>query len=324
MASFNGDRLKWTEFWDSFECTVHNNRNLSGIEKMNYLNSKLTGEAKRAISGLALSNENYTVAVKILKERFGKVQEVVDLHYSRMININPPRDTTESLRSFLDEIERHLRSLEVLKQDVNQDVFVSMVKSKLPQRVLLQLEMQKDSEVRWTIHLLRDRLKHYVIALESSEVAPRPSSFERRPTTQNPVRFSSHTKTDYTRRNVLHNPGSGSADYTRSNALHTPGSGSAEALIVNVKRSKSEGPAATRFYADQCRYCSNKHYSDECLKYKTVDDRKRKIKGSCFRCLSEGHIASECKRNRTCVYCGEINKHHRSLCPKQFNMKTLR
>ena len=28
MASFNSDTIKWTEFWDSYEWTVHNNKNL--------------------------------------------------------------------------------------------------------------------------------------------------------------------------------------------------------------------------------------------------------------------------------------------------------
>ncbi len=51
------------------------------LKKMNYMRSKLTGEAKSAISGIALSNENYAVAISLLPERFGKAQEVIDLHY---------------------------------------------------------------------------------------------------------------------------------------------------------------------------------------------------------------------------------------------------
>ena len=43
---FNGDNLRWSEFWDTFEATVDQNNNLSNIEKLSYLNSKLTGEAK--------------------------------------------------------------------------------------------------------------------------------------------------------------------------------------------------------------------------------------------------------------------------------------
>lgn len=75
MLSFSGDKLKWKECCDSFECAVHNNKKLPNIEKFNYLKGKLTGEALSAISGFSLSNDNYDIAVSLLKERFGKEQE---------------------------------------------------------------------------------------------------------------------------------------------------------------------------------------------------------------------------------------------------------
>ena len=71
MPTYKGDRLKRTEFWDTFETTIDKNCSLSEVEKLKYLNSKLTGEAKLAVSGILLSNENYKVAIEILKERFG-------------------------------------------------------------------------------------------------------------------------------------------------------------------------------------------------------------------------------------------------------------
>lgn len=82
MTTYNGDRLKWTEFWDSFETAIDKNGSLSEVEKLKYLNSKLTGEAKLAVSEILLSNENYKVAVEILKERFGDQQTVVNSHYT--------------------------------------------------------------------------------------------------------------------------------------------------------------------------------------------------------------------------------------------------
>ena len=69
------------EFWDSFESAVHKNDKLSPIDKFNYLKGRLVGVAKSAIAGLSLSNENYNVAIGILKERFGDRQEIIDLHY---------------------------------------------------------------------------------------------------------------------------------------------------------------------------------------------------------------------------------------------------
>jgi len=106
---------------------------LSGIEKFNYLQSKLGDEARRAIAGLAMSHENYAVAVSILRERFGNTQDVVDMHYKELLEVQPPTLKVESLRTFLDRVEKHLRSLEVLGESVNQRVFVSMIRSKLPE-----------------------------------------------------------------------------------------------------------------------------------------------------------------------------------------------
>ena len=87
IVSYSGDRLRWNEFWESFECTEHKkNTDLSNIEKISYLRSKLSGEATRAVSGLTLANDNYDIAMTVLKERFGNHQEVIDLHYNEMIS----------------------------------------------------------------------------------------------------------------------------------------------------------------------------------------------------------------------------------------------
>lgn len=39
IVSCSGDRLRWNEYWDSFDCTVHKNTDLSNIEKISYLQS---------------------------------------------------------------------------------------------------------------------------------------------------------------------------------------------------------------------------------------------------------------------------------------------
>ena len=67
ILSFNGDKLKWTAFWDSFEATIYKNTTISDIEKLNYLMSKLTGAAKQSVSGILLSNENYALVIDMLK-----------------------------------------------------------------------------------------------------------------------------------------------------------------------------------------------------------------------------------------------------------------
>ena len=133
-----------------------------------------TGLAKKfrwqlnAKAGLSLSNENYNIVFGILKERSGDRQEIIDLHYKRLLNLFQAKNTTESLRTFLDKIERHFRSLELLQENLDKHVFVSMVHSKLPSDVLLQLEILKGTDVKWTIAKLRDLLRQYAVSKEKS------------------------------------------------------------------------------------------------------------------------------------------------------------
>ena len=41
LPKFGGELLKWTSFWISYESTVHNSRDLNGMDKFNYLRSLL-------------------------------------------------------------------------------------------------------------------------------------------------------------------------------------------------------------------------------------------------------------------------------------------
>lgn len=161
--------MKWTEFWDTFETTIDLNDSLSDIDKLKYLNSKLTGETKQAVSGIHLSKENYKVAKHLLKERFGDQQTVINSHYSEMMNLTSASNNTKSLRSLYDQIEKNLRSLDALKQDINQDIFISIVTSKIPRNVLIQLEIHKGSKVKWSVHKLRELLNVYISARERAE-----------------------------------------------------------------------------------------------------------------------------------------------------------
>ena len=99
LPSFNGDKLKWSEFWDTFEATVDQNSSLSDVEKLTYLNSKLTGEAKHTVSGIQLSNENYEVTKTLLKDRFGSSQSVVNSHITQLITMKPAQNSTKGLRN---------------------------------------------------------------------------------------------------------------------------------------------------------------------------------------------------------------------------------
>ncbi|XP_060551271.1 uncharacterized protein LOC132712851 [Ruditapes philippinarum] len=335
MCSFNGDKLKWCEFWDTFNTTVHSNKDIYDIQKFNYLRSKLYGEARSAISGLELSGDNYHVAIKLLRERYGNAQEVIDLHYNKLINIQSASNNVHSLRCFVDQIEKHLRSLEALRQDINQDVFIAMIRAKLPENVLLHLEMSNGSKKEWTLATLRDRLNDYIVARERSEKKScsvehklKPYSLQRN-VRDNVQRYPQGMISSLSPRGPYNSFGprehstsygpkgpTPRRDFNGENNKITSG----EALMADNRNTKGSVNTNTvrKDYSTLCRYCEKGHWSDECPKYRSIEERKRMLKNSCFNCLKFGHKSTECKRGKICAHCGDRNSHHRSLCPTKF------
>ncbi len=99
LPHFAGNLVKWPVFWDSCESAIHNNAELSSIDKFNYLRSLLERSAYDAIAGLTLSAENYHEAVEILKKRFGNKQMIIAKHMETLLN-------TDAITS-----DNHLRDL---------------------------------------------------------------------------------------------------------------------------------------------------------------------------------------------------------------------
>ena len=71
LPVFKGDPLSWQGFWDQFSTSIHENDEITDIDRFNYLKRYLGGQALETISGLSLNKENYLHAIGILKERYG-------------------------------------------------------------------------------------------------------------------------------------------------------------------------------------------------------------------------------------------------------------
>ena len=111
---------------------------------------------KNSVSGIHLSNENYQVAVELLKERYRDKQAVVT-HYTELINLKPAPNNPKGLCKMYNDVKKHLRSLQALEQDTDQDLFISMITSALPKDVVIQLEIEKGARTLWTVRELRER-----------------------------------------------------------------------------------------------------------------------------------------------------------------------
>ena len=67
LPKFRGNVINWTSFWNAFKATIHDNNEISKIDKLNYLNSLLEGPAAPTLQGLSLTEGNYDCG-RITKE----------------------------------------------------------------------------------------------------------------------------------------------------------------------------------------------------------------------------------------------------------------
>ena len=173
IAKFRGEITNRASFWDAFKSAIHENADMSKVDKFNYLNSLLEGVALRTIKGLSLTEDNYDSAVELLRRRFGNPQHVVAAHYEEIFKLpNCSNDRASSLRYLYDKVMVHTRGLNSSGIEAQQygSILIPVLMSKLPADVRIRVAREQDREL-WDIKELLKIIQLEVEARESSEGA---------------------------------------------------------------------------------------------------------------------------------------------------------
>ena len=169
LKPYDGDPLKWKTFFDTFDCAVHKRDDMTNVEKMTYLISLLEGEAESCIGGITLSNENYEVALKMLKQRFGDEQILISAHMNKLLNLETTSNFIDirELRSLYNNIEIQVRNLRGIGLEEKRygPMLAPVIMSKLPQEIKLLLTRKFGKDV-WAIDKLLETLQQEVEARE--------------------------------------------------------------------------------------------------------------------------------------------------------------
>uniref|UniRef100_A0A1I8NK77 Uncharacterized protein n=1 Tax=Musca domestica TaxID=7370 RepID=A0A1I8NK77_MUSDO len=134
LPKFGGHAKDWLEFHNMFQVLVHQNNELSSVEKFHYLRSCLTDKAAKLIQSLEVTPGNYTKAVELLTIRYNNTRYIFKAHLQEIFDIrrlhNP---TVASLREYIDIINANLRALQSLatSQQITDGIFIQLVTSKL-------------------------------------------------------------------------------------------------------------------------------------------------------------------------------------------------
>ena len=171
LEIFDGKQENWQTFYENFDWAINKNTELSDIQKMTYLRNLVKGQALSAITELTLSNENYSVALNILKNRFSNKQLLISIHMKKLSpeKVKDVRNISE-LRKMFDTIEIQIRSLENLSVDENMygSILIPNLLEKLPEVLNLIINRELNGSQAWNIINVLEILKNEISARENT------------------------------------------------------------------------------------------------------------------------------------------------------------
>ena len=132
IPTFSGTYDTWMGFHDLFKSLVDENNTITDIEKLYHLKGSLKGEAAEVLASIELSAGNYNVAWSLLKDRYDNRRVIRESHANALLNL-PNTSREFPARSLLDQLQKHIRALQALKEPVDSwnTILVAIVRAKL-------------------------------------------------------------------------------------------------------------------------------------------------------------------------------------------------
>uniref|UniRef100_A0A8D9F1P1 Integrase catalytic domain-containing protein n=1 Tax=Cacopsylla melanoneura TaxID=428564 RepID=A0A8D9F1P1_9HEMI len=112
---FNGNLEDWPVFYEMFKTTVHTRQDLPDSHKLQYLLSKLTGNALTVCAGIPASSENYKIIFDSLVAKFQDKRNLATLYMDSLVNFKPlKQECADHLGRFADVFGSNIAALKAL------------------------------------------------------------------------------------------------------------------------------------------------------------------------------------------------------------------
>ena len=207
LPKFSGDIKAWPAFWDMFNSLVHENIALSDSKKLQYLSRCLEGDAERSISVLRLTEVNYPVALKLLKDRYQNKRLLVSTLLNELSSLpNCQMDDLKNLKNLRSTITVVVESLKRIDVAVDNwdPVLIHFVSQKFETKMRRDWEISLSGETEYPdMKKLVSFLDNKIIILEAIALTAKPTKpllshhlgFE--PEHQQKVKKCPHCKKDH-------------------------------------------------------------------------------------------------------------------------------
>jgi len=112
-----------------FKVMIHENDSLPEIQKFHYLKSSLSGEAERLISNLPITAKSYTIAWKLLVERYENKCLIATSHIRQLLGLKQlQRVSVNECAELVNTISKSISALQALNIQASlSDVIISQI-----------------------------------------------------------------------------------------------------------------------------------------------------------------------------------------------------
>ncbi|XP_047032323.1 uncharacterized protein LOC124639132 [Helicoverpa zea] len=151
LPKFSGSYEKWLEFHDTFSSLIHCNDDIDDVNKFHYLKACLEGSAAVVIQSIEFSANNYSVAWKILCDRYDNKRVLINNHVAALFNLETvKKESSVALKRVIDSVNKNLRSLESLGEPTDHwdTLLIHMVSTKLDAKTFREWEEFKGRFVK--------------------------------------------------------------------------------------------------------------------------------------------------------------------------------
>jgi len=132
LPKFSSQYTEWVSFRDIFESLVINNECLTNVQRLHYLKTSLTDDARVVIKNITVTDANYELAWEAVRERYENTRAIVSSYLNNILDAAPMKaDTVSELKRVHDMVNDAVLALRSLGRGCVDDFVVAILSKKL-------------------------------------------------------------------------------------------------------------------------------------------------------------------------------------------------